>query len=165
MGPVSATLLVLAILVGVLFLLRLRSPRPDFPPLEVGNDDPAIAAAVAEAQQRIEELREHAEATPERCLVKFALTTSSGAVEHLWAELLEARWPRLRVRLVTPPVSHEGPLERVWTKDVEEIEDWQVTFEDGTILGGFTQRAMFVVARREWGELPKKLADIEKLYR
>jgi len=88
MGPVPATVLVLAILAGVLLFRRLRDPRPDFP-----------------------------------------------------------------------------PLERVRTKDVAEIEDWQATREDGTILGGFTQRAMFVVARREWGELPRKLAEIEKLYR
>ena len=157
---------ILAILAGALAFLwhRLRSPRPDFPPLEVGNDHPDIAAAIVLAKQRLGDFQYHATSTPGACLVKFPLVTSSGNTEHVWAEVLRTDWPRLEVRLVTPPVSHEGKLERLHSKTATDIEDWHVNLPDGRVLGGFTQRAMFKIARERWGGLPKKLEDAEKKY-
>jgi uncharacterized protein YegJ (DUF2314 family) len=158
---------VVAVVAGLaLFLwLRLRSPRPEFPPLEVGNDHPKIRAAVDQARERIDEFQRHVADAPERCIVKFALTTSSEAIEHVWAEVVEVDWPRLQVRLVTPPVTHQGRMERLREITAEEIEDWQAILEDGQIRGGFTQRAMYHIAREQWGELPPDLAEAEKHYR
>ena len=163
----TAVYIVVAVVAGViLFLwLRIRSPRPDYPPLEVGNDHPMIRAAVDEARARIDEFQRYVTDAPERCIVKFALTTSSENIEHVWAEVVEADWPRLQVRLVTPPVTHEGRLERLREISADEIEDWQATLEDGGIRGGFTQRAMYDIAREQWGELPPDLAEAEKHYR
>jgi uncharacterized protein YegJ (DUF2314 family) len=162
----STLAVILAIVAGVLAVLwlRYRSPRPDFPPLEVGNDHPQIAAAIALARRRLSEFQHHATESPNQCLVKFALVTSSGATEHVWAEVVEVAWPSLRVRLVTPPVSHEGKLDRLHDKTAADIEDWQVTLPDGRALGGFTQRAMFSIAREQWGSLPPELEADEKRY-
>jgi hypothetical protein len=49
---------------------------------------------------------------------------------------------QVNVRLVTPPVTHTGPLERLHTKSLDELEDWQVTLPDGKVRGGFTMRVM-----------------------
>jgi hypothetical protein len=70
----------------------------------------------------------------------------------------------LRVRLVTPPVTHTGHLERVHVCKVAQIEDWQARDAQDAIRGGFTQRAMFAIARRDGVQLPRKLQEIERQY-
>jgi uncharacterized protein YegJ (DUF2314 family) len=91
--------------------------------------------------------------------------TNSDQVEHLWAEVVEVLSDdELKVRLVTPPVTHSGELDRLYTCKVPDIEDWQVRNAGGQIRGGFTQRAMFAIAHRDGVKLPKKLLELEREY-
>ncbi len=150
---------------GVFMFVRWRSPRPDFPPLPTAPDEPLLLDAMKKARSSVSEFLELARARPETAVVKLHFTSNSNEVEHLWAELVEAPGPDgLQVRLVTPPVTHSGELDRLYTCKIEDIEDWQVRDADNKIRGGFTQRAMFAIARRDGVKLPKKLLEIEREY-
>ncbi len=97
--------------------------------------------------------------------VLLRFVSSSDQVEHLWAEVLEVLGDaELGVRLVTPPVTHAGPLDRLHRCTLYDVEDWQVRDTSGKIHGGFTQRAMFAIARRDGARLPKKLVEHEREY-
>ncbi len=94
-----------------------------------------------------------------RALVKPGFVGSSGQVEHLWAEALEMPGDaQPGVRLATPPMTHTGRLDRLRRCPVDDIEDGQVRADDGRIHGGFSRRAMSVIAARDGVELPEKLS-------
>jgi uncharacterized protein YegJ (DUF2314 family) len=153
-------------LCGALWLfIRWRSPRPEFPPLQTDPDDPLLLAAMERATATLEAFRSHLAGPRESALVKLRFVSSSGQVEHLWAEVVEVLGPgELGVRLVTPPVTHNGTLDRLHRCAFEDIEDWQVRDNAGKIHGGFTQRAMFAIARRDGIALPEQLRAHEAEY-
>lgn len=160
--------LLVAIAIGVAFwlLVRSRFARPEFPPLETSPDDPLLLDAVAKAKASLPDFLSLVRSPKENALVKLYFVSSSEQVEHLWAEVLSVvSDDELEVRLVTPPVTHSGPLDRLHRCKVADIEDWQVRDANGKVHGGFTQRAMFAIARRDGVELPKKLSQIESEYR
>jgi len=151
--------------VGVWLFLRWKSPRPEFPPLQTSPDDPLMVDALAKAKASVSRFLELARAPQQHALVKLYFVSNSNQVEHLWAEVLEiVSESELRVRLVTPPVTHSGHLERLYQCSTEDIEDWQVRDSQGKIHGGFSQRAMFAIARRDGVKLPKKLLQHEAEY-
>ena len=144
--------------VGVWLFMRWRSPRPDFPPLQTSPDDPLMIEALAKAKASVSEFLALARAPKQHALVKLCFASNSNQVEHLWAEVLEIFSDKeLGVRLVTPPVTHSGQLDRLYRCTIEDLEDWQVRDTQGKIHGGFSQRAMFAIARRDGIKLPKKL--------
>ncbi len=156
---------ILIVLFGIWLLAGLRSARPEFPPLPTSPDDPLMQEALEKARDSIEEFRRRLQEPRQHALVKVAFKSSSEAIEHHWAEVLEVvSHDELKVRLVTPPVSHSGRLERVQHFNFQDVEDWQVFDAKGHIFGGFSQRAMFAIARRDGVRLSKKLLEQEKLY-
>lgn len=164
--PAALGILV-AVVVFAVLLFFFRTARPEFPPLETRPDDPLLAEAREQAKASLPRFRELLKQYPKDGIIKLRFVSNSGQVEYLWAEVLEppVEGSDYKVRLMTPPVTHSGTLERLWTCREEDIEDWQVTDESGGHHGAFSQRAMFRIARRDGVKLPKKLEDIEKLYR
>ena len=161
----SAILLTVAAVIAIWLIARWHSPRPDFPPLNTSPDDPLMLEAMEKAKRSIARFLELAGAPKESALVKLRFVSNSNQVEHLWAEVLEVLSEHeLGMRLVTPPVTHSGQLDRLYRCDVEDVEDWQVRDEKGKVHGGFTQRAMFAIARRDGVKLPKKLLQHEQQY-
>lgn len=160
----------LGAIVGVWGWVRWRSPRPDFAPLETSPDDPLMMAALQKARASLPEFRRLLGEARQSALVKVPFVSSSEQVEHLWAEVLgvvdgeDASSAVLEVRLVTPPVSHSGKIERLVRKRLDEIEDWQVRDAAGHVHGAYTQRAMFAIARRDGVRLPSQLREIEQEY-
>ncbi len=151
--------------VGVFVALRVISPRPEFPPLETVPDDPLLLAAQEKARAGLPQFQDLFAKYPQNALVKLRFVSNSDNVEHLWAEVKnQVSGSEYDVLLVTPPVTHSGRLERRYVCATDDIEDWQITTDDGDILGGFTQRAMFEIARRDGVKLSNKLQKIEKLY-
>jgi len=146
--------------------LRFRSPRPEFMPLATDPDDPALLAATEQARRTIAQFRALYSRYPEDAFIKlsFTSTSSSGEVEHLVAHVEGIDGDRLDILLVTPPVTHQGQVERRCEISIDEIEDWQVTEPGGAIHGGFVQRAMFDIARRDGATLPPKLKKMEQAY-
>ena len=154
----------LAVALMIAAWVRWRSPRPEYPPLGTDPDDPLMLAAMERAQATLDRFRALQARWPEDAFVKLRFVSSAGEVEHLAAHVERMEGDRLSVLLVTPPVTHTGRLERTREIGIGEVEDWQVTEPDGTIHGGFTQRAMFQIARREGIELPDELARLEHQY-
>jgi len=147
-------------------VIRFRSARPEFPPLATKPDDPFMIEAEARAKATLTEFVALARAPKDNALVKLRFVSNSDQVEHLWAEVLEVVSDReLKVRLETPPVTHTGHLDRVYVCTLDDVEDWHVRDAAGKIHGGFTQRAMFAIARRDGVKLPKRLLEMERQYR
>lgn len=161
-----AMLFAVTVVVAVWLLVRWRSPRPDFPPLETSPDDPLMIEALAKAKATAHEFLQLVRAPKESALVKLRFESSSNQVEHLWAEVVEVPSDNeLSVRLVTPPVTHSGELDRLYRCTPNDIEDWHVRDALGKVHGGFSQRAMFAIARRDGVKLPRKLLEVEHEYR
>lgn len=162
---ITTGLLIIGAVAGVWAVARWSSPRPEFPPLPTAPDDPLLLQAMAEARASLPQFLALARASTDSAIVKLHFVSNSGQVEHLWAEVLDVvSDDELKVRLVTPPVSHTGRLDRVYTCRLSDLEDWQARDAAGARHGGYTQRAMFAIARREGVQLPKKLQAMEKEY-
>jgi uncharacterized protein YegJ (DUF2314 family) len=163
MDPAIIGALIVAAL--VFLYLRVFSPRPEFPPLATDPDDPLMREARTRAKVTIPEIQTLQEQFPQSVVVKLRFVSSSGDVEYLWAEVRGRKSKyEYDVLLVTPPVTHSGHLDRQYVCAVDDIEDWQVRDTQDRIHGGFTQRAMFQIARREGVKLPRKLREAERLY-
>lgn len=157
------------IIVGVVIVLgflwfRSSSPKPDFPPLAIDDDDPQMKEARAKAQSTLADFvalyRQH----PEGAMVKWPFTTSTGKTEYLGAEVLSMEGESLKIRLSTPPVTHTGQLERLHTISIKEIVDWVIVMPGHKRKGGFLMRVMFKVARKQWSDLPAQLKEEEAKY-
>jgi len=154
----------IAVAVLIAVWVRFRSPRPEFAPLPTRPDDPLLHAATARARATTGRFLDLYARFPEDAFVKVAFTTSTGVVEHLAAHVEAIDGDTLEVLLVTPPVTHRGRLERRLRVGLDEIGDWQVTEPGGAVHGGFTQRAMFEIARRDGIRLPDRLRRLEADY-
>lgn len=163
---VTAKIIVIAAFAAAVWLLaRWRSPRPEFPPLNTAPDDPLMLDALEKAKASMSDFKRLLREPRQNALVKVRFVGSSNQVEHLWAEVLEVLGDNeLGVRLITPPVTHSEQLDRLWRCSYEDVEDWQIRDAGGRVHGGFSQRAMFAIARREGVKLPKKLLEQEKEY-
>ena len=137
---------------------------PKYLPLEISDDDPLMLEAMEKAKSTTNQFLELLSGEYSEAQVKVPFTSSSDVVEHLWAEVIDAKKSVLSVRYYTPPVTHEGDLDRLHEHNISEIEDWVVILENGKIHGGFTQRVMFQRGREQWGELPPELAKQESQY-
>ncbi|MDP1634928.1 MAG: hypothetical protein Q8L69_09635, partial [Gallionellaceae bacterium] len=70
--------------------------------------------ALAKAKSGLAQFKQLLTAPRESALIKLRFVSSSNQVEHLWAEVLEVLSDNeLGVRLVTPPVTHAGKLDRL----------------------------------------------------
>ena len=162
---IDTILFVLAAFAALWLYLRWRATGAELPPLWTRADDPLMLEARAQAKAGLERFFELLRQPHQSAAVKLRFVSSSGEVEYLWAEVLEVHGPQeLGVRLVTPPVTHNGTLERVYRCQRDDIVDWQLHDQAGKLYGGFTQRAMFAVARRDGVQIPKNLLAQEKAY-
>lgn len=164
MAIILITLLVAVI--GVAICLNIISPRPEFPPLTTNPDDPLLLDAMEKAKSSLPLFFELLEKFPQNALVKLYFVSNTQQVEHLWAEVLSRTGEDgLNVRLVTPPVTHKGHLERLYTCKTADIEDWAVRDDEESIYGGFSEQAMFLIAERDKVNLPDKLLQRKGKYR
>ena len=155
---------VLVLIIGILIYKHFVAPSPKFPPLKTDPDDPLLLEAMEKAKSSLSEFRELFERWPEDAFVKLRFESNTGTVEHLGAHVESINGNELRVLLVTPPVTHNGYLDRSYICTFDDLEDWQITDTPGNIFGGVTQRAMYEIARRQGVELPEELKEMEKKY-
>jgi hypothetical protein len=131
----------------------------------ISNDDPLMTATIAEARRTWPDFLELFARYPKDSLVKFRLRVASGEIENVWGDLLELEGESATAYLRTPPVGKVSLPSRQLTFPVEEVVDWQVMVEDGSLRGGFTQQATFRILERENGSLHPKLAEQLARYR
>jgi uncharacterized protein YegJ (DUF2314 family) len=127
--------------------------------LPVATDDPVMAKALDEARRTFPMFLKIYPEHVEHSMVRFAFETDGGETENLWGDLLEYTDTEAKVFVRTPQISHSGEFERTRTVPADKINDWQVEFSDGTLHGGYTNRALFTVYERERGPLPKQLRE------
>ena len=119
--------------------------------MPLASDDPLMAAARADARASFEKFRQLFPEHSRDTMVRFALRVKNGDVEYVWGDLLELTETTAKVYLRTPPVAEADLPNRTMDIKVEDIDDWQIEFTDGTLQGGFTNRALFRIFEREQG--------------
>tara|TARA_R110000868_G_scaffold410573_1_gene699123 strand:+ start:101 stop:508 length:408 start_codon:yes stop_codon:yes gene_type:complete len=133
-------------------------------PLEVDKDDPTMIAAIKNAKNSLDEFKKSLNQYPKEGHVKVPFSTSSGETEFLWGDVTKLINNDLDVFLTTPPVTHEGKMDRNVKYDLNDIVDWTVTVPKEKIKGGFTMKAMFKIYEEKYGELPEILRKEKNLY-
>jgi uncharacterized protein YegJ (DUF2314 family) len=114
-------------------------------------DDPLMVEAVQKARSSLDRMRT---LYPEHCtdtVVRFPLRTKSGRIEQVWGDLLELGSDTAKVYLRTLPVEEAELPDRTIDVALADISDWQIEMPDGSLRGGFTNRAMFRIFEREEG--------------
>jgi uncharacterized protein YegJ (DUF2314 family) len=149
-----------AVLVHLLWEWWLHPPYYNPGAMPIHLDDPLLKEAVAEGRATLPRFLEsiyptHAKDT----CVRFPFTSDFGTVEHLWADLLEVNGDRAMVFVRTFPIEHQGDFEPRMEISVAQISDWQVEYRDGTLRGGFTNRATFKIVERAHGYLPRDMKE------
>ncbi len=158
---------VLAIGIGLLLWLRGRQMSMSYDahsgglvpePMSIAVDDPLMQAATAKAKATVSKVRELLPSRPRDCYVKIPFTTSSGAIEHVWAGLIALDDTTISCQILSRPLQHKGEIPSPYSCLASALEDWQVQMPDDTIRGGYTMRAMFQRARERYGDrIPKEL--------
>ena len=158
-------IIVISIMIVTGFLwYRSASAQPEVPPLAIDDNDPEMREARARAKATLAEFVDLYRKHPDGAMVKWPFLSSTGTTEYLGAEVLSLEGEALTIRLVTPPVTHTGTVERVHTVPLKEIVDWVIVLPGDKRKGGFTMRAMFNAARAQWGGLPEELKLEEAKY-
>lgn len=119
----------------------------------VSPDDPLLMEAKAKAKESMGRLRELFPAHRQDTVVRFRLSIPNGSDEFVWGDLLDLSGEQAKVFLRTPPTQEVAIKERTMTITADSIDDWQIELRDGSLLGGFTNQAMFRVYEREEGQL------------
>jgi uncharacterized protein YegJ (DUF2314 family) len=125
--------------------------------MPVSSDDPLMLEAVETGKSTFSKFMEIYSDHKSDSTVRFRFETDTGAIENLWGDLLEIDDNTATVYLRTPPIHHNGELERKMTIERDQINDWQVEFPDGTLRGGYSNRAVFKIYEREEGAIHPKL--------
>lgn len=154
----------ISILIGIIWWLFFRIPRPEFPPLSVDENDSLMIEAIKTAKQHLPDFIFLFDNNKSNSQVKVPFKSSTGQIEFLWAEPLRIVETNIEVRLLTPPVTHDGKVNRVQTYALNDLIDWAVFLENGKIKGGYTMRVMFKIAKEKWGQLPDNLKAEELKY-
>ncbi len=152
-------------ILGLVWWVFFRIPHPKIPPLTIDENDPLMIEAIKAAKESINEFVVLFNKYPNSSQVKVPFQTSTGRTEFLWAKDKEINDLNLTVFLLTPPVTHNGQLDRNQSYNIENIIDWVVFQENEKAKGGFTMRVMFKIAREKWGQLPENLLEEEKKYK
>ena len=107
---------VLLFLILAYLYRRLASPSSEFPPLMTDPNDPFMIQALESAKKSLPKFLDLLGKYPEAGIIKLYFVSNTKQVEHLWAEVIGKEGDlKLKVRLITPPVTHKGILERVYT--------------------------------------------------
>lgn len=133
-------------------------------PVWVSDSDPEMSKAMVDAKNNINEFLDIFNEKGEDPQVKIPFITSSGNKEYLWAQLIEINDGMLKVFLLTPPVTHDGEIDRNQTYKLEDVVDWCIIpLGYKKRKGGYTMRVMFKTVRsKNNGVLPKSLKKLEK---
>jgi hypothetical protein len=148
-----ALLAVLGALAALVWVgLRFGSARAT----PISPDDPLWREAIRRARATSSSLREFHESGRE-VWIKFTLGMRGKPPEHVWGRLLWYDGAILICKLETPPISGSAFGSEPIRVAPDELEDWQVTVDEGSIHGGFTTRAQVQIAERDGQPVPRHI--------
>lgn len=138
--------LLIALLLGLGGSWRLLTLSHREPPARILASDPWLIEARARAQQQLPLLRQLLLLHPEQTLIKLRIHRDDAQYQGQWADVIDHDEDGLTVR--TRGLGQRRRL--AW----DELEDWQVELDDGTIRGGFTVVATWAIHHRRSGRWP-----------
>src|SRR5688572_13754393 len=109
--------------------------------MPIHKDDPLMKEAVSRARSEMSRFLEIYPDHKEDTMVRFPFTTDEGTVEHLWGDLVEVSGDWAVVFARTYPTTHKGEFEPKMDVPLLAITDWQIEMRDGSLRGGYTNRA------------------------
>lgn len=125
--------------------------------MPVPEDDPIMNRAFDEARETLSTFIEKIYPDHrEDSMVKFCYSNASGETEHLWGDLVEVESDALKVYVRTPPLEPSEDFDLNVTISRDDVVDWSVEFTDGSLRGGFTNRALFKIFERQEGYMHPK---------
>ena len=127
--------------------------------IPIHQDDPLMKEAVARAKGEMPEFLEMYPDHKSDTVVRFAFKSDDGTVEHLWGDLVEVSGDQASVFARTFPVSHKGAFEPKMQVPLSALTDWQIEMRDGSLRGGYTNRAAFKMFERSEGYLHPKFKE------
>jgi hypothetical protein len=101
----------------------------------------------------------------EPILVKYAISSSAGDIEHGWGELLKLDDTTFRATLEASMIRGEPVSAPPFDLPHSALEDWVVTLSDGLIRGGFTTQAEIQLAKPQGIPLPNHIASMHGSFR
>ena len=126
-----------------------QNPDAD-PTVEFAADDPAMDAAIAEAQRTLPEFLA-AIADPPAGARDFAIKYPLGGWEHIWVDNLRLDGDRMSGTLANAPEQEGHRLGERVSVPLAEISDWAYRAPDGVMQGHRTTRVLLA-------QLPEDLA-------
>lgn len=133
--------------------------------LPVAPDDPIMLDALATARETLPAFIRAFPRHQRDSMVKFRVTKPSGRRELLWADLLDITGDTAKVYVRTAPVEEMPDFQPDLIVPVADILDWQIEFPDGSLCGGYTNRALFKVFERTEGYMHPKFRDHMRRFR
>lgn len=151
------------IVIGIWYFF-LQIPRPKIMPLEIDKDNPKMVNAIKNAKSNLEEFKKLLNLYPKEAQVKIPFLTSSGENEFIWGNVTKLIENELSIFLITPPISHDGIVNRHIKCDLNNIVDWIIRVPNKKFKGGYTMKVMFEIYKEEYGELPQLLLEEKSKY-
>jgi hypothetical protein len=131
----------------------------------VDPDSEEWRQALRKTQQSIPVLRKLQSEVTVPVLVKYAVSSSTGEIEHVWGELERIDDSHFRATLETPMLSGDPGSAPPFDLPLSALEDWVVTLPDGSIRGGFTAQAEILWAKRRGDPIPQHIAAMDGRFR
>lgn len=127
----------------------------------VDPDSEEWRQALIKARKSIPTLMVLHRSTDEPVLVKYAIPSTNGELEHVWGELEQIDATRFRATLETPLIGGDPVSEPPFELPIAAMEDWVVNLPDGSIRGGFTTQVEIQTAKLRGLPLPDHIAAMD----
>jgi len=92
-------------------------------------------------------------------MVKFIYRNSNNEIEKLWGDLVSITENKIDIFVRTVPVSPVDDFNREMQIISDDIVDWSIEMQDGSLLGGYSNRAIFKIFEREEGYMHPKFEE------
>jgi uncharacterized protein YegJ (DUF2314 family) len=144
----------------ILFIVGWRWIRYQGPGIEETPPNltcPELEESVKQAQKSLPDFIRQVEKNIDGAFIKFAIKTTQGLTEHIWAYVHSYREGIFNVSLANKPIDPKEPAEGRRDVPAEQVEDWQIMQPDGHIRGAFSLIALFRYRENRGKKLSPKM--------
>lgn len=104
---------------------------------------PELDASIIKAKDTISDFILEVEKGIDGAYVKFPMKTPQGLTEHIWAYVHFHKEGNFNVSLANEPFDDQEQSEGRRDIPLDDIEDWQIMSQDGSIRGAYSLAALF----------------------
>jgi hypothetical protein len=150
--------LVLVALVGIIFFFIYKNGKKG---IWIDPNDPLFQKATEKARETVPVLLSLLETYPEEVPVKFAFTTDTKQVEHVWGTLIRLNPENFEATIDVQLRSQFGMTPEKVELPISALEDWLIRIEDEKFRGGFTIQAELQIAKRTGQKLQNHMQAMD----